>query len=366
MTYKFTNNATSTLASGITNVATTLTVAAGEGARFPTLGAGESFPVTVEEVGGMEIMLCTSRSGDVLTVTRGQEGTTARAASAGASVQARITRAVLESFVQDDGDTINGAMVISANTTADALRVTQTGAGNAFVVEDSANPDTTPFVVKANGDVETSGTFTIKRAAGQYIYLDTTDATPRQRGVMGLTNGLTRWGMFMGGSDAESGSNAGSSWSLFRYDDAGAVLGAAVAAANRATGNVAINNGAALADTRVYIVANTTADAVMDSKAIRVLNGSTDLNASVSIEFATAGGALRGAIVGRRPGNNNGDMQIYTATAGVLNLAATFKANSDLEVVGNVAISGTPTASTHAATMEAAHQLSMTRAFMRC
>jgi hypothetical protein len=52
------------------------------------------------------------------------------------------------------GTTASGAFVnISANTTEDALRVTQTGTGNALVVEDSANPDGSPFVVDANGRV---------------------------------------------------------------------------------------------------------------------------------------------------------------------------------------------------------------------
>jgi hypothetical protein len=43
--------------------------------------------------------------------------------------------------------------VISVNSSSDALRITQTGAGNALVVEDSANPDATPFVVDASGAV---------------------------------------------------------------------------------------------------------------------------------------------------------------------------------------------------------------------
>lgn len=37
--------------------------------------------------------------------------------------------------------------------TQDAVRITQTGTGNAFVVEDSANPDSTPFVIDASGNV---------------------------------------------------------------------------------------------------------------------------------------------------------------------------------------------------------------------
>jgi hypothetical protein len=48
---------------------------------------------------------------------------------------------------------INATAIISANSATDALRITQTGAGNAILVEDSANPDSTPFVVNASGIV---------------------------------------------------------------------------------------------------------------------------------------------------------------------------------------------------------------------
>lgn len=48
---------------------------------------------------------------------------------------------------------INATAIISANSATDALRITQVGAGNAILVEDSANPDSTPFVVTATGDV---------------------------------------------------------------------------------------------------------------------------------------------------------------------------------------------------------------------
>jgi hypothetical protein len=41
----------------------------------------------------------------------------------------------------------------SGNTSTDLLRVTQTGTGNAFVVEDSSNPDGTPFVITNDGSV---------------------------------------------------------------------------------------------------------------------------------------------------------------------------------------------------------------------
>lgn len=43
--------------------------------------------------------------------------------------------------------------IILGNTSADALRITQTGSGNALLVEDSTNPDATPFVINASGNV---------------------------------------------------------------------------------------------------------------------------------------------------------------------------------------------------------------------
>jgi len=49
--------------------------------------------------------------------------------------------------------TVTGSQVISVNTSTDALRITQTGTGNALKVEDSANPDATPFIIDSNGNV---------------------------------------------------------------------------------------------------------------------------------------------------------------------------------------------------------------------
>lgn len=99
---KVRNRAVSTLASGISDSDTSLTVATGEGSKFPASG---DFHITIED----EILKCTARSGDVLTVTRAQEGTAAAAHIAGKAVELRITAAVLDqlkTIIQDaDGDT---------------------------------------------------------------------------------------------------------------------------------------------------------------------------------------------------------------------------------------------------------------------
>jgi len=51
------------------------------------------------------------------------------------------------------GGTVTGPTVVSMSSTSTALRVTQTGTGNALLVEDSTNPDATPFAVTNAGRV---------------------------------------------------------------------------------------------------------------------------------------------------------------------------------------------------------------------
>ena len=50
-------------------------------------------------------------------------------------------------------NTFSTNQIIEGSSTSDLLRITQTGTGNALVVEDSANPDSTPFVITSAGDV---------------------------------------------------------------------------------------------------------------------------------------------------------------------------------------------------------------------
>ena len=78
------NNAASTLNGGINDSVTSLDVASGEGALFPS-----SFPfnITLED----EILKCTNRVTDTLTVVRGEEGTTPANHADGKAVELRIT-----------------------------------------------------------------------------------------------------------------------------------------------------------------------------------------------------------------------------------------------------------------------------------
>ena len=63
-----------------------------------------------------------------------------------------LTAATANTFTAVQTFTASPIISVTDNTNA-ALRVTQLGTGNAILVEDSTNPDSTPFVVTAAGDV---------------------------------------------------------------------------------------------------------------------------------------------------------------------------------------------------------------------
>lgn len=113
------NNAVSRLASSLTSGATSLSVTAGEGAKFPAVGGGDWFPVTlVKATGALEIVRCTARSGDILTIARAQEGTAAQAFSVGDRVELRLTAAALADIVQMITNLSNAAL-LDANNLSD-------------------------------------------------------------------------------------------------------------------------------------------------------------------------------------------------------------------------------------------------------
>lgn len=73
------------------------------------------------------------------------------------SVESIVALDASANYLPLAGGTISGGLVVQqASATADGLRVTLSNAsatGNAFVVEDEANPDATPFTINASGQV---------------------------------------------------------------------------------------------------------------------------------------------------------------------------------------------------------------------
>lgn len=88
------NNAYSTLAGSLTNVATSMTVGTGHGDRFPIVTAPDWAMVTLADAAGnIEIVKVTARASaaDTMTIVRAQEGTTAQAWDIGDIVELRPT-----------------------------------------------------------------------------------------------------------------------------------------------------------------------------------------------------------------------------------------------------------------------------------
>lgn len=102
MGMKFTNNAASTLAADITSGSTTIAIQTADAGEFPSLGDGDWFIATIVDASGnREIVKCTARTGGVLTVVRGQEGTTPHAFVVGDSLSLRLTAAVIQQLFAD-------------------------------------------------------------------------------------------------------------------------------------------------------------------------------------------------------------------------------------------------------------------------
>jgi hypothetical protein len=125
MGVKVTNNAYGTLSAGIAAGDTTITLDGGQGARFPTLGAGDYFYGTLVDTGNnIEVVKVTARSSDSMTVVRGQDNTTARAYAIGDRFELRPTAALfddittaidnvdLSSRVAKTGDTMTGELKV--------------------------------------------------------------------------------------------------------------------------------------------------------------------------------------------------------------------------------------------------------------
>ena len=128
------NNAYSTLASGINNVATTITLAAGTGSRFPAItGSDYFFATLINASNQLEIVKVTARATDTLTVVRGQDSTTAIAYSTGDRVELRVTAALLAA-IRDSVAPADG-VVTSAKLADGAVITSKIADGNVTVAK---------------------------------------------------------------------------------------------------------------------------------------------------------------------------------------------------------------------------------------
>ena len=146
--FQFANFARSTLAARLSEQGTSLEVAESTGDRFPNPAEGEIFSLVLAAGSSYEVLYCTARSGDVLTVERAKEGTTAAEFPANTAVVHTATAGFLERLAFESPapsltDQRIGSRAISALTmtftfSPDGTFVTSTD-GEEFWVHDGAS-----------------------------------------------------------------------------------------------------------------------------------------------------------------------------------------------------------------------------------
>lgn len=156
MAVKFANLASSTLASSLSNTATSISVTSSS--SFPTLGSGDYFYASIGETSGSEIVKVTGVSSNTFTVVRGQDGTSAQNWSSGSTIALRVVAAALDDIAEQaqtaadtesvsiDGDTMTGDLTINSTT----LKIA--GDFPRIYLEDTAGSDQDAYIANnANG-----------------------------------------------------------------------------------------------------------------------------------------------------------------------------------------------------------------------
>lgn len=116
----FKNQPGTTLASPVSNVATTASLSPGSGALFPSPGANQYFSATFTDAAtGLlnEIVYVTGISGDIVTIERAQEGTVALNWNAGDYFRNLVTAGYLTGVQQ-------GVVVVSGVTSSTGVTLT--------------------------------------------------------------------------------------------------------------------------------------------------------------------------------------------------------------------------------------------------
>lgn len=157
MTLKLKNNAIGYLAVTITASDIGLTLGAGEGSLFPTLGASDYFYGTLSSTAGsIEVVKVTARTGDGFTIVRAQEGTTAQTFSASSKFELRVTAQNVLDVVNNT--TIDGTVI--GGTTPAAGSFTSVTTGSLTATSGSLNN------VSVGATTASSGRFTTLVATG--------------------------------------------------------------------------------------------------------------------------------------------------------------------------------------------------------
>ena len=127
------NNAITTLASGINDTATSISVSSAT--DFPSISGSQFFYVTIDDGTNIEIVKVTGVSGSTFTVVRAQDDTSAASFSTGVTVAIRITKLILKDNVTTTLGALAGQTIAdSGNLTLDVAGQIKLDADGGFIV----------------------------------------------------------------------------------------------------------------------------------------------------------------------------------------------------------------------------------------
>lgn len=313
----FTNNAATTLASNITNVATSLTVAAGTGSLFPNPTAGQYFYLTLANTAGtVEIVKCTARSTDTFTVTRGQDGTSAVSWVAGDKVELRLVRADLNNFGQlDSTNTWALAQTLTAAPVLSALTASQP-----VFTDASKNVTSTGVVDIAHGGTN-NGSLGV--TAGGVVYTDGSKQMNTGAGTSGqvLTSagaGVPAWTTLTTSNGNVQTFNASGTWTKPAAAPAGATVLIEVISGGGSGGRTSTSGGGGGGGGGAYSSITVLASSLSSTETVTVGAGGTAITTTNS--YGNVGGTSSfGAILSITGGGGGGwasDFALDAATGG--------------------------------------------------
>ena len=327
MGIKFSNLATTTLASGVTNSTTTITVA--DGSVFPALGSGDFFFASIDTPpNSPEVIKVTAISSNTLTVVRGQDGTTATTHASGETIALRVVAAALEDLRDNAGETYTAGSGITLTGT---------------VFSNSA-PDQT-VALTGSGGTTVSGTypnFTISSASS----IDGTTINPSAVQIGGTTvidssRNLTNIGTISSGditisnstpalvlNDTGNGGGGGAEAKILLRNTGGDAMGIGYTANDSANSDMIISTNAA-GTFGGYLgldaagIADAQADIILEPKTnVRIATGSLEMGSTVVIDSSRNLTAQTGTFTGQ-------NATALTVNSGTTNVAAKFESSDD-------------------------------------